>query len=210
MIRLQAEVRSLKDLEQENQRLREQMAFAQRDRRHLIPCEVIGRDSEGWWQTLRLNKGLAEGLTTNLAVVSVGGLVGKVISASTHSADVLLISDPACRVSAQVLRTGSFGVVSGRGPSWKGQVLSRMEFINKNTPILAGDEVVTSGLGGIFPKGLLIGYVDKVYLDRSGLYQHADVITRADLGSLQYVFVLRGGADGALYRADEPEPKDAS
>ena len=204
LIRLQAEVRSLKDLETENENLRVQLTFSQRDRRHLIPCQVVGRDSEGWWQTLRLNKGLADGIATNLAVVSVEGLVGRIVGVSEHSSDVLLISDPACKVSAQILRTGSFGIVSGRGPSWKGQVVSRMDFINKNTPILAGDEVVSSGLGGIFPKGLLIGYIDKVYVDRWSLYQYADVITRADLGELQYVFAVKDTPIESLYKDVEP------
>ena len=57
-------------------------------------------------------------------------------------------------------------------------------------PIVPGDEVITSGLGGVFPKGLLIGYVDRVYTDRTGLYQYADIISQADLGVLHYVFAV--------------------
>ena len=66
-----------------------------------------------------------------------------------------------------------------------------MEFINKDKPVLPGDEVVTSGLGGIFPKGLLIGYVDSVSIDRSGLYQQAHIIPKAEVGGLYYVFVVK-------------------
>jgi rod shape-determining protein MreC len=65
-----------------------------------------------------------------------------------------------------------------------------MTFINKNVAIRPGDEVLTSGMGGVFPKGLLIGYVEDVYKDDSGLYQHADVVPKADLGVLAYVFVV--------------------
>ena len=58
--------------------------------------------------------------------------------------------------------------------------------------VKAGDEMVTSGLGGVLPPGLLIGYVDRISLDRSGLYQRADVVPSADLGALEYVFVVGG------------------
>lgn len=197
--RLQSEVRDLKSLERENEQLRHALNFASRAQRDLIPAEVIARSRDGWWQTLRLNKGAAAGVAAEQPVISIDGLVGKVASASGRTADVLLLSDPTCRVAAQILRTGTFGVVAGRGPSWEGQVICRMDFINKNTQILPGDEVVTSGLGGIFPKGLLIGYVDKVYTDRSGLYQYADVISKAELGTLQYVFAISGVSPEAPY-----------
>jgi rod shape-determining protein MreC len=197
--RLQSEVRDLKALERENEQLRHALNFASRAQRDLIPAEVIARSRDGWWQTLRLNKGAAAGVAADQPVISIDGLVGKVASVSGRTADVLLLSDPTCRVAAQLLRTGTFGVVAGRGPSWEGQVICRMDFINKNTQILPGDEVVTSGLGGIFPKGLLIGYVDKVYTDRSGLYQYADVISKAELGTLQYVFAISGVSPEAPY-----------
>ena len=203
MARLLGEVRDLKLREQENEQLRAQLAFSQRAHRSLIPCEIIARDREGWWQTVRLSKGALDGIAPDMAVVSVDGLIGRTVEVSPHTCDVLLVSDPGCKVSARILRTGTFGVVAGRGPSWKGQVVCRMEFINKNAPIVAGDEVMTSGLGGLFPKGLLIGYVDQVFTDMSGLYQYADVIVKADLGTLQYAYVVTG--DGAASLFDKSE-----
>ncbi len=190
LTRLRNEVRDLQALEKENVELREQLQFARRSDRRLVACEVIARDITGWWQTIRLNKGLVDGVGTGMAVVTSDGLVGKTVSVSSHTSDVLLISDPGCKISTQIARTGSFGLVEGGGASAAGQAACRMEFINKNTPILAGDEVITSGLGGIFPKGLLIGYVEKAYPDSGGLFQYADVIPKADLGTLTYVFVV--------------------
>lgn len=192
---LRSEVRDLKALEQENTDLRAQLQFARRADFRLIPAEVISRDITGWWQTVRLGKGSADDVTLNTAVVTMDGLVGRTTDLSLHTADVLLLSDPGCKVSAQIARTGSFGIVSGRGASASGQVVCQMSFINKNTPILAGDEVVTSGLGGVFPKGLLVGYVDQVHTDESGLFQRADVIPKADVGALSYVFVVAGQAN---------------
>lgn len=190
LVRLRSEVRDLQALDRENIQLRAQLAFFRASERRLVPCEVIARDISGWWQTVRLGKGTGDGVGPNMAVVSSDGLVGKTVDVSSRTSDVLLISDPACKVAAQIARTGAFGVLEGTGPSGSGQAVCRMKFINRNIPVLAGDEVVTSGLGGIFPRGLLIGYVDKIFTDESGLFQQADVIPKADLGMLTYAFVV--------------------
>ncbi len=199
VVRLLAQQRENKVLQRENEDLRRQLGFVARAAEDLVAGEVISRSRDGWWSTLRINKGASDGLKPEQAVISMDGLVGKTVSVSERTADVLLLSDPTCRVAAQILRTGSFGLVAGRGPSWEGQVVCRMEFINKNVPIVPGDEVITSGLGGVFPKGLLIGYVDRVYTDRTGLYQYADIISQADLGLLQYVFAVTRVSPEAPY-----------
>lgn len=197
--RMRGELRELRGLERENEELRIALGFASRAQRDLIPAEVIARGRDGWWQTLRVNKGAEHGVTVDLAVISVDGLVGRVVSVAPRTADVLLISDTTCRVGGEVLRTGSFGIVTGRGPQWDGSVVCRMEFINKNIPVKPGDEVISSGLGGVFPRGLLIGYVDRVVTDRSGLYQYADIISTADIGMLRYVFIVRQASPDAPY-----------
>ena len=135
------------------------------------------------------------------------GLIGRTVEVSEHTADVLLVSDPACKVAVRIPRTSTFGVLAGRGPSWRGETLCRVDFVNKNAALKPGDEVVTSGLGGTFPKGLLVGYVgDQVFADRSGLYQQADVISRARLGQLQYAFVVKGQPPPNLIAAEEQAP----
>jgi rod shape-determining protein MreC len=189
--RLTTERNHLRTFESENEQFRQLLRLRPRPETDWITAQVLSRSHDGWWQTVRLNKGSSEGIAENMAVVSAEGLVGRIVAVSRNTADVLLLSDPAFKVSTRLIRTGSFGVVSGRGPSWQGQVYCRMEFIHKNDEIKPGDEVVTSGLGGVFPESIAIGYVDRVYMDPSGLYQHADIITRADLSSLQYVFVMR-------------------
>lgn len=190
MIRLRNEVRRMRHIERENRSLREQLSFFEQADWELTPCEVIGRDVSGWWQSVRLDKGLAEGVLPDRAVITSDGLVGKTLGASAGAADVLLLSDPTCQVSARITRTGAFGIVQGRGPVPAGRALCRMQFINKNLSVRPGDEVVTSGLGGIYPRGLLVGYVEKVYTDATGLYQYADIFPKADLGRLSYVFVV--------------------
>lgn len=195
--KLQAEITHLKNLDSENAVLRKQLNFQRAGARKLIPCEILGRDPDGWWQMIRLNKGTAEGIATNRAVIAVDGLVGRTVRVTPRTTDVLLLSDPNCMVSAKIQRTGAFGILSGRGPNWKGNVVCRLEYLNKNVEIVEGDEVVTSGFGGVFPGGLLLGFIDRIYTDRSGLYQYADVVSKAEIGMMNYVFVV----------ADEPEEK---
>lgn len=204
--RLQAERTYWRKLEAENETFRQLLALRPRPEVNWIAAQVMHRTSDGWWQTIRLNKGSADGILDNMPVVSAEGLVGKTVAVSRNTADVLLLSDPAMSVSTRMTRTGSFGVLRGRGPSWQGQVFCRMDFIHKNDDIRAGDEVVTSGLGGVFPENVTIGYIERVYTDPSGLYQQADVITRADLSSLRYVFVMHQATTGVAMpgKADAP------
>jgi len=195
LVRLRSELRYLEALEQENIALRQHLGFLSRPERALIPGEVIARDITGWWHTIRLGQGAAEGIRAGMAVVTPEGLIGRTMDVSAGTSDVLLISDPTCRVSAYLPRAGSFGVTSGRGVTWRGRPSMRMEFINKDAAIRVGDEVLTSGLGGLFPRGILIGHVERVFMDEGGLYQHADLAPAADLGRLAYVFIIAETSD---------------
>ncbi len=205
LVRLRSEVRYLRALEEENIELRRQLGYRTRLERELIPCEVIARDMSGWWQTVRLGQGRAVGIERDMAVVTPSGLVGRTLAVSENTSDVLLISDPSCRVSTYVHGRDDrpvFGIVTGRGVNWRGEVTLRMDFIDKNYPVHPGDEVLTSGLGGVFPKGIPVGYVEYVHRDETDLYQYADIVPTADLYTLSYVFVLveREDPEEALLR----------
>jgi rod shape-determining protein MreC len=182
----------LGDAEAENTRLREAFEFYQAQPETLIACEVISRNISGWWSTVRISKGSKAGIRPDLAVISLDGLVGKTTEVTPYTTEVLLISDPACQISARVICDAPdavFGLVRGMGSDLKGEPLARIDFINKDTPILLNDEVVTSGLG-TFPKGVHIGYINQVEMDDSGLYQYAQVIPSATAGLIDYVFVV--------------------
>ncbi len=205
LTRLRSELRYLEALEQENIELRAHLGFMIRPDRELIPAEVLARDISGWWQTVRIGKGLAEGVEPHMAVVTPDGLVGRTMNVSAGTADVQLISDPFCRVSAYLPRTEAYGITLGRGLPLRGGAMLRMEFINKDAEIRPGDEVVTSGLGGTFPKGILIGHIEHVMMHDSGLYHIADVAPSADIGRLTYCFVVAETPDpvGSLLRRRE-------
>ena len=136
-----------------------------------------------------------------MAAVTKEGLVGKVASASARTCEVLLLTDPSCRVSCRIPRTGGFGILAGTGVPLRGEATlemlcaagpCRLDFVSREQRLLEGYEVVTSGHGGVFPEGLLVGHVARTGVDPSGLYQQADVQPAAPLHALRHVFVVTG------------------
>lgn len=190
LLRLRLEMRSLQAAAAENSELRELAGFRQRAGYRTVAADVIARESSGWWQSLRLDRGRVDGLRPDLPVVTPDGVVGRITEVSDHTADVLLISDPSCRVSVRLPRTGSHGVLRGTGLRWDGQIICRVDFLHPRHTIRPGDEVVTSGLGGVFPPNLPVGTVLSTQTDAAGLNRQAEVLPRADLGRLQRAFVL--------------------
>lgn len=196
LTRLRNEVRVGRALASENRRLRAALQLRQTYPDELIPSEVVARDITGWWRTVRVAKDSGVEVPVNSTAITADGLVGKVVSSSRNTADILLVSDPTCRVSVRIERVGVSGVLSGVHSLGKGRALCRLDFINKDVEVRVGDEVVTSGLGGIFPKGLLVGRIARVYRGPAGLYQYADVVPSADLSNLNIVFLIEPRLEG--------------
>jgi rod shape-determining protein MreC len=172
---------------EENIALRKSLNFKQSSPLNLVPVEVIGSDPTGFSQTIIIDKGSEEGIAQNSAVVvSPGLLVGKVTSLSPHSAQVTLITDPSVVVSAIVSDSGAQGLISGE----HGLGLS-FNLVSQNEVIKTTDNVVTSGLSGDFPPGLLIGQIDSIKSAGSDLFQKAFVAPAADLRNLKFVFVVQ-------------------
>ncbi|MGD9612786.1 MAG: rod shape-determining protein MreC, partial [Kiritimatiellia bacterium] len=207
IVYLRGETRMAQELARDNQMLRDLLGFVQRFPNKLISCEVIGRDSTGWWQTVRLDKGAAAGVAEGRAVLTTEGLIGRTVAVSERTADVLLLADPSCKVSVRLKRSGEFGVAEGVGTEPGEPPAVQLDYVLKTADVQPGDEVVTSGLGGLFPKGLPVGRVAAVAPDASGLYQTARIELTADLGKLEYAFVAATEKDLAAARV-EPLPVD--
>ena len=193
LVQAQSDLNRLRNIEVENVRLRKALGFKKTTPYSLIPANVINRNISGWWNTIRVEPGANKKIKVNHAVLSPDGLVGKTFQINHHSCEVLLLSDPAFRVAAKLNDYDVFGIVKGMGNTLTGQPLVRMEFINKNIKIEVGDEVVTSGFNhnnNFFPSGIHIGYIEKVYIDDSGLFQHAEIIPRATGGLLDFLFIV--------------------
>ncbi len=187
-------------LEQENRLLRRMMGFKEASPHGLLLARVIARGgTSGWWQSVRINRGSEDGVQPNQAVITVDGLVGKTTTVTHHTSDVLLITDPANRVACRLERTGDLGVTRGRGTGLGGNsdfemvVAAQpctMDYVDKDAEIVAGDRVVSSGLGGTYPGGLLLGTVSACEDHVSELYQRLEVRPAADLAGLRYVWVV--------------------
>ena len=200
---LEQRVAVLQAADMEHAKLRRQAGFAI-DHRSLVPAEVLSvGGTDGWTQRLRIGKGRRHGVLRNAAVVSRHGLVGRVISVSETTSEVLLVSDPNSRVACALDPPvpGGVGIVSGRGGAAVGEGAGltllqtpaplRLDYLRKDAQIPGGACVVTSGQGGLFPPGLLVGRVREVRLDPTGLYLQAEVVPDVDIPSLRYVAVLK-------------------
>lgn len=195
-------------LQRENTALREQLGFARRITMNLILGEVVSRgDASGWWEIVGLDKGAEDGVSEDMAVMTPEGLVGKTVTAAKHTCDVLLITDRNCNVSARTTRGGNFGIVRGLGGSSSAAgggsaPLCVMEQLSAQADVKEGDEVVTCGLGGVFPKGLKVGTVVAVATDKTGMHKTAVVKPAADLSRIEYVFVVASRAESGSDRRE--------
>jgi rod shape-determining protein MreC len=197
---LRYQLQNVKDLQKDNEDLRKQLGFKSASPHKLVLCEVVARgDASGWWQTITVNRGGDDGIRPNMAVVTTDGVVGRTAETARHTCDVLLITDPNCKIGCKLVRTGVCGIVKGRGVAVIGATKldmfsavqpCNMDYISKDKPVLKGDDVVTSGLGGVYPEGLVVGKVVESETDPSKLYQRADVVPAVPIGSLKYVFVV--------------------
>jgi rod shape-determining protein MreC len=177
----------LQSAKQENTALRRSLNFQQQSTLKTLAVQVIAEDSTGFKQSVTINKGSDEGVNLDSAVIVAPGLLaGKVTSVNPHSAEVTLITDPSVVINAEVSDSGAKGLISGE----HGLGLS-FGLVNQNELIKTQDNVVTSGLSGGFPKGLLIGQIDSITSKASDLFQTAFVAPSADLHNLKFLFVVQ-------------------
>ena len=180
----------LVELQKENYRLREMLDFKERGSFELLPAQVIARDPSQWFETVTINKGYVDGVEKDMAIVTSEGLVGNVSKVSRNSAQVLLLTDSRRAVSALIQRTrepGTVGIVEGY-PEEKGYL--RMVNIPPEAKLLPGDAVISAGLGGVFPKGLIIGHLLEAGSDQYGLLQQAIIKPAVDFNRLEEVFIV--------------------
>src|SRR5258706_5308901 len=172
----------LEEAEQENRRLRDLLAFRERLAGEVLAAAVIGRDATGLARTLTIDRGERDGIVKGAAVLAPAGVVGQVFLASPHAARVLLITDHNSGVDAIVQRTRARGIVEGSVNEGCG-----LKFVKRTEDLQPGDVVVTSGVDGIFPRGLPIGQLTSVDKRGQGLFQYAAVRPFVDFDRLEEV-----------------------
>lgn len=181
-LRLIAENARLADANKENDELRKQLGLLPREQFSLKAAEVISRDVN--W--LYINQGSLDGIKKGMPViVNAGILVGKVAEAFPFNSKVMLISNQESLINSITIDTGAEGIV--KGEYGLGLLLDAVE---QADVLKIGDTVVTSGLGGNMPKGLLIGTLQEPRFSNDRLFQQATLVSPLRFDSLRYVFVI--------------------
>ena len=190
---MEADLRQAKSDSEENKRLRELLNLREkkRDLGELEPAQILEHSSSNWTSTLTLNQGTEHDVEVNDCVITEEGyLVGVVNQVGLNWCTVLTVVDTDISLGAQVFRTEDVGVAEGDF-SLMSQGRLKLSYLPAGASLLNGDLVVTSGLGGYYPSGLVIGTIEEVQLDDSGATQYAVIAPYADLDSLTEIFVVK-------------------
>jgi len=183
---LTAENVRLQEAARENSTLRQQLGYRQANPQlSLLPAEVVGREPSNLLRFLIIDKGSQDGVRENMTVVTPRGLVGRVAKVGPNWARVLLITDLSSAVNVMVQRSRTTGVVQG----YVGGRLI-MRYIPQGESVQGNDLIITSGLGGGFPKGLLVGQVTEVRQKDIEMFQEAEVQSVVDFTHLEQVLVV--------------------
>lgn len=202
-------------VEEENLQLREALVASGRLERiaemrdefeiPMLPAELVGLDVSAWFRSALIDRGRQHGVFSGMPVINEQGLVGLVTATSRSAAKLMLLIDRQSAVDAVVQRSRSRGIVRGS----QGETLS-FEFVVRDGDVQPGDVLVTSGLGGVYPKGLRLGEVVEVSASDSKMLQTASLRPAVDFGRLEQVFVMlrRGPTMELLYATDEGDTVD--
>jgi rod shape-determining protein MreC len=204
-------------LQEENLQLREALVASGRLERiaeiradfevPMLSSELVGVDPSPWFRSVLVDRGKTHGVRSGMPVISELGLVGLVTATSTRAAKAMLVLDRQSAVDGIVQRSRSRGIVRGHGTDQLD-----FEFVVRGSDVRIGDVVISSGLGGVYPKGIRIGEVTSVSDPGSELLQTAKLVPAVDFGRLEQVFVIlrRGPTMELLYAGEEADSVGAT
>ncbi len=196
---LQKENQQMKEMALANERLQKLFQFREKISSSVMAAEVIGQDPSSWFKSVTLNKGEKDGVRTGMAVISSEGVIGQILKTASHYSTVLLITDYNSAIDSIIQRNRAKAIVEG-----KGENRCQLKYLLRTEEVIVGDIVVTSGLSGNFPKGLMVGEVRKVDKKGHGVFQYAELVPSVDLTKLEEVLVITGSS---LTPQEEKEKK---
>jgi rod shape-determining protein MreC len=185
IIELEKERNRLLEAEATNERLQRLLEFRAQLPAGGITASVIAGSASPWFKSCLLDKGSADGIRKGMAVLTPLGALGRVIELTAQTAKVLLITDPNSGVDVVVQRTRARGIVSGsleNGPI--------MKYVKHSEDVQVGDRLITSGVDGVFPKGIMVGAVTAVRKQTVGLFQQIAVLPAVTLDTTEQVLVV--------------------
>jgi len=182
---LEGQLIRFRELDRENQRLKKLLNFSLPLATRTIGARVIGEDVTPWKKIVLLDKGSRNNLKKDMAVVVPEGLVGRILEAGPYTAHAILLSDPDSRVSALTATSRAQGIIAGIGTD-----KLQMKYLALDAEVAIGEDVTTSGVGSIFPKGLQIGKIEAIERDADGLHLLALVKPSVPFSKLEEVLCL--------------------
>jgi len=180
----------------ENMRLRGLLGFAETSLYKLLPVRVVARDPSHHYRSVIVNGGSSQGITVFMPLVAEHGAVGKVIQVMGNMSMVQLLRDPANRTGAMVHRSRASGIL---------QTENGRDFfvrLRNHEDVRAGDTITTSGLGGIYPKGLTVGYVTSIDDRSNPLFKRAYIDFSVNFDKLEELFVMRLPPQWSAHRSE--------
>ncbi len=178
------------NLTQENDNFRKQLKLQPKREWNPRLSRIVGRDPVNWWRSALIDLGSMDGVKVDMPVLAAEGLVGRVQEVHPHRSRIALLGDPACRISVTVEATGESGVLNAGGGTIFNPTLVDLLFLPSSTEARPGDSLFTSGLGEIFPRGILVGKLLAVEPAPGSLTTTAQVKLSVNPSKLNEVWVL--------------------
>ena len=157
----------------------------------IVTANVIYRNIGYFYETITINRGSKDGITDDMAVVAVNGLIGKTIHVTENTSDVLLLTSPKVgKISVKIKKDDNYvyGLLNGYDDD---KNIYKIEGISSTNPINIGDSVTTTGMGDIFPRGILIGTISSITTDHFGLTQIIEVTPTVNVNDFSVVSILK-------------------
>jgi len=170
----------------ENERLKKILQLKKETRNYVTTASVFARDPTNWFQTIWIDKGIQSGIENNMVAVTPLGPVGRVRRALGNSANITLITDVNSSVSVRLQPSRIEGILQGTG-----EHACTLQYISKDADVKVGETVITSGLDGIYPKGLVVGHVTSVKKEEEEIFQVIGVEPVQNLNSVEEVVILK-------------------
>ena len=191
---LSLKLAQLHEVEVQNREYRDMLGYREKSEFELVAGKVISRAPANWWHSVSIDRGSEDGIRVNSPVLTAQGLVGKVTEVMDYESQVLLLIDSSFEVSVIFQESGQYGIARGSGPNSP----IRITYIDRQAKLKPNDRVFTSGLGGVFPRGIYIGEVQSIIppqnASQTGLYQEALLAPSLEFSRLENVFVNLGKA----------------
>ena len=179
------------DAQRENERMKDLLGLAeQRPELQYRDAEVVRRSSSNWSSDLTIDRGVSSGVAVNDCVIDqYGHLVGVVTQADLNSSVVTTILDPTLKVGGRVARTDEDTLLEGDFTLML-EGMARLSYVPEEAKLVTGDQVITSGLGGMYPSGLVVGSIRSLVTEEDGITRYAQVEPAADIEEIRYVYVI--------------------